>query len=71
MRVYATVFVGNTSSRRVLEKNGFSLDGTLRCHVNKGGKWLDGWFLSLLRNEWQTRREQYSPRYEDLVVRDE
>jgi len=41
-RVYATVFVGNISSRQALEKNDFSLDGTLRCHVYKCGEWIDG-----------------------------
>ncbi len=71
LRAYATVFAGNEGSRRVLEKNGFSLDGTLRCHINKGGKWLDGWFFSLLRDEWQARREDFLPKYEDITVRGE
>lgn len=71
LRAYATVFAGNAGSRRVLEKNGFSLDGTLRRHIDKGGKWLDGWFFSLLRDEWQARREDFLPRYEDIAVREQ
>jgi ribosomal-protein-alanine N-acetyltransferase len=67
-RAYATVFVGNIGSRRALEKNGFSLDGTLRCHVYKRGKWMDGWFFSLLRSEWEPNREKFVPRHEEVVV---
>ena len=68
VRAYATVFVGNNGSRKVLEKNGFSVDGTLRHHVFKRGKFLDSWFLTLLRSEWVTERERFSPRHEDVVV---
>ena len=55
------VFVGNEGSRRVLEKNRFRLDGTLRHHVIKRGEWLDGWFFSLLRSEWETNKSWYRP----------
>lgn len=69
-RLHAIVFVGNSGSRRVLEKNGFSLDGRLRKHFLKGEKWLDGWFFSLLREEWQDNRERYLPGSEDVLVRE-
>ena len=68
IRTYATVFVGNVGSRRALEKNGFSLDGTLRQHLSKRDEWLDAWFLTLLRSEWDNRREIFCPRYEEVVV---
>jgi len=68
IRVYATVMTGNVGSRRALEKNGFSLDGTLRSHVIKRGQWQDEWFLTLLRFEWQTDRERFCPRKEDIVL---
>ena len=68
VRVYATVFVGNTPSRRVLEKNGFVLDGTLRGQALKRGKWLDEWFLTLLRPEWESDRDWYQPQAETLVT---
>jgi len=67
-RIYATVFVGNTGSRRVLEKNGFSLDGTLRRHVFKRGDFLDSWFLTLLRPEWEKDKARYVPVYENVVL---
>ena len=67
VRVYATVFVGNVGSRRVLERNRFRLDGTLRHQSLKRGEWLDGWFLTLLRSEWEAHRSWYRPASE--VVR--
>ena len=53
VRIYAPVFRGNIRSRRVLEKNGFSLDGTLRNHLLKSKQWRDAWFMSLLRSDWK------------------
>ena len=69
LRVYATVFTGNVASRRVLEKCGFALDGTLRQQVPKRGEWLDEWFLTLLRAEWEPKRDEYRPSDERLVER--
>jgi RimJ/RimL family protein N-acetyltransferase len=69
VRTYATVFVGNEGSRLVLEKNRFRLDGTLRQHVMKRGEWLDEWFFTLLRSEWEADRSWYRPASE--VIRRE
>jgi len=66
VRAYATVFVGNAGSRCVLENNGFTLDGTLRYHVYKRGNWLNTWFFTLLREEWQ----EFTPRGTDIEVRE-
>jgi ribosomal-protein-alanine N-acetyltransferase len=68
VRAYATVFTRNMASRRVLEKNGFSVDGTLRSHVFKRGQFVDSWFLTLLRSEWEVRKERYAPRHEEVIV---
>lgn len=68
VRAYATVFAGNNGSRKVLEKNGFTVDGTLRHHVFKRGEFLDSWFLTLLRSEWEAERERFAPRHEDIVI---
>ena len=66
--VYATVFVGNMGSRRALEKNGFSLDGTIRNYRYKRGEWRDSWYLTLLRSDWERNRERFAPSYEDVVA---
>ena len=68
VRAYATVFVDNIASRRALEKNGFSLDGTMRSHVHKRGRWLDTWFFTLLRTEWEADRARFTPTHEEVVM---
>ncbi|MCU1279686.1 MAG: acetyltransferase, family [bacterium] len=47
----APVFVGNVASRRIFEKNGFQLEGTVRRAVRKRGRFVDTWLLGLLREE--------------------
>jgi len=61
VRIHAGVFVGNTGSRRVLEKNGFQLDGTLRCNLFKNGEWHDEWVFTLLRTDWEQNQSRYLP----------
>ncbi len=67
VRIYAPIFKGNIRSRRVLEKNGFSLDGTLRSHLLKRGEWRDVWFMSLLRLDWQKQQEIHKPKSELIL----
>ena len=55
-RVYATTFVGNAASRRVLDKLGFVFEGTLRRTVQKRGAWRDQWLLAITRPDWEARR---------------
>jgi len=40
-RISAEVFSSNPASARVLEKAGFTFEGSLKCHVLKEGKLLD------------------------------
>ncbi|MEN8006756.1 MAG: GNAT family protein [Candidatus Krumholzibacteriota bacterium] len=40
-RLYAGVFSSNPASGRVLEKAGYTCEGTHRCHVYKNGEILD------------------------------
>ncbi len=68
VRAFATVFVGNIASRRVLEKNGYRLDSTLRSHVLKRNEWRDEWFFTLLRKEWESRQEWYLPQSERIAL---
>ncbi len=47
-RVTATCFEFNKGSARVLEKNGFKLEGTLRNHYEKNGRFHNGKYYGLL-----------------------
>ncbi len=40
-RIYATVFAGNTASRRVAEKAGMRYEGCMKQHVKKWGEYRD------------------------------
>lgn len=64
-RVVATVFVGNTGSRIVLERNGFRLEETLRdVHIGVG-RTVDEWLFVLERRDWEP--EAREPRREEVV----
>jgi ribosomal-protein-alanine N-acetyltransferase len=63
--IASSAFTGNLGSRRVMEKNGFVFEGTLRSQIFKDGKWIDLWHLSLLREEWEKRN--FKPVLEKLV----
>lgn len=47
-RIYAEPYATNPASARVLEKAGFSLEGTLRSSVFKNGKVLDQFLYSYI-----------------------
>ena len=49
VRITAHVFHFNDASARVLEKNGFELEGVLRKHHRKDGKFLDARLFALVR----------------------
>jgi RimJ/RimL family protein N-acetyltransferase len=52
-RVYATCDTENVASRRVLEKAGMALEGTLRGNTIRQGEFRDSFILSILRHEWK------------------
>ena len=49
--IHAEPFAENTASRRVLEKAGFTLAGTLRRHAEKNGQLMDTCLYDLIREE--------------------
>jgi RimJ/RimL family protein N-acetyltransferase len=49
VRLYAEVFENNKSSMRVLEKNGFYLEGVRRKAVFKNGVFIDDFIWVRLR----------------------
>jgi ribosomal-protein-alanine N-acetyltransferase len=55
-RVYAVPYSSNPASARVLEKVGYTLEGTLRQSVIKNGTLLDQWMYAILRQEWAAQQ---------------
>ena len=53
VRIGAEVYSRNLASRRVLEKNGFTLEGILRKSIFKNGKLLNSRLYGLLKEEWK------------------
>ena len=51
IRIFAEPFSYNTASRRVLEKNGFRLEGTMRQNACKNGRLQDMELYALLKEE--------------------
>ena len=51
LRLTAHVFEFNVGSARVLEKNGFKLEGRLRKHLRKDDKLLDARIYGLLKED--------------------
>ena len=49
VRIMAHVFEFNKASARVLEKCGFELEGLLRKHHQKDGKFLDSRLYTLVK----------------------
>lgn len=50
-RLEARIFVGNTGSRRIFEKNGYQLEGTMRQLTLKRGEFRDEWLFARLRSD--------------------
>lgn len=51
-KLVATVTVGNVASRKLLEKAGFMLEGTLRQNYFLRNEWHDDWVFGLLNQEY-------------------
>lgn len=56
-KIEAEVFVGNWPSRRIFEKNGFVLEGTIRCAVRKRGRPIDEWILGITKADFERGRQ--------------
>lgn len=57
-RVYAQAYGDNAASRRLLEKLGFRLEGTLRKSIRKDGELKDNCIYAVLREEWEGLQAQ-------------
>lgn len=52
IKLTANVFEGNEASKKVLQKTGFILEGTLRKNVFKNNKFLDQYIYGLLKEDF-------------------
>lgn len=57
-KIEARVFCGNFASRRIFEKNGFALEGTIRKALQKRGHPVDEWLFGLTREDYLARQPQ-------------
>ena len=69
--LHAWVFVGNSSSRRVLERAGFTLARTVPGRILKRGLRVDEWHFVLLESEWRRLRPDFRPQREEVAWTDE
>jgi len=56
-RIYLRVYSTNPRAKHSYEKAGFVPEGTLRQAVYRHGKYADIHIMSVLRSEWDARRE--------------
>jgi RimJ/RimL family protein N-acetyltransferase len=56
-RIYLRVYSTNPRAKRAYEKAGYLLEGTLREAVYRNGRYADIHLMSVLRSEWDARRE--------------
>jgi [ribosomal protein S5]-alanine N-acetyltransferase len=54
-RLWAVPFATNAASARVLQKAGYTCEGTLRQSAVKDGRVLDQWVYAIVRDEWEAR----------------
>ena len=52
-KIYARVFKSNYASMKVLERNRFKFEGTLRHEAYKNGRWIDELYYGLLKSEFR------------------
>ena len=52
-KIEASVYTGNWASRRIFEKNGFILEGTIRKATLKRGQLQDDWRMGITREDYQ------------------
>lgn len=48
-KIEGYIFVGNVASRRIFEKCGYEMEGTIRSAVQKFGKPVDEWVLGIVK----------------------
>ena len=60
-KIRAEVLATNISARKLFDKLGFKTEAILREYKYRNGQYLDFHVLSVFRNEWAQRCEQWQP----------
>jgi RimJ/RimL family protein N-acetyltransferase len=56
-RIWLEVYEDNTSARKIYEKLGFRLEGTMREHGFREGRWWNLHYMGLLADEYRVARK--------------
>jgi ribosomal-protein-alanine N-acetyltransferase len=51
-KIYLAVYENNPSAKKIYEKLGFKMEGTLRKHISVNGEFYDKHFMGLFKNEF-------------------
>jgi len=57
-KIDASIYTKNMPSRRIFEKNGFILEGTIRKATLKRGEWQDDWRVGITREDYVHDRQR-------------
>jgi len=60
-RIWLEVYEDNPAARRIYERLGFSLEGTLRHHGFREGRWWDIHMMGLIAEDWVRSRSARPP----------
>jgi RimJ/RimL family protein N-acetyltransferase len=52
-KIEASIFVGNTASRKAFEAAGYSLEGTIRSKTKKYDQLINEWVFGIIKSEFQ------------------
>jgi len=55
-RIEALCFAENAASRKVMEKSGMLLEGTMREYIHAGGEIFDTTVYAIIRRDWESGR---------------
>lgn len=66
-KLYCEVFEDNAHVVQMHEKFGFMVEGRLRNHILKGGRFHDVVSLSMLKSEWEQVRPRFDKIFSDRV----
>lgn len=52
-RIWLTTEAENLRAQRAFEKAGFQIEGTIRHHFRRAGRWRDSLLMAVVRSDWE------------------